>query len=129
MIQHLRPDTTALAPARSGPASAQDEFSSLIGRPGPAPADAARAARKTAEQFVAIALIQPLLKQLRDSNTAAPPFAPSPGQRQFQSLHDAQIAGRIAAAGRFPLVDRLAQDLLNRAGRRGETVQRIDTAA
>ncbi|MFN7020501.1 MAG: hypothetical protein ACK4WH_04130 [Phycisphaerales bacterium] len=129
MIQHVRPNTLALSPARSGPASAQEEFSALIGRQGSAPADVARAARNTAEQFVAIALIQPLLKQLRVSNTAAPPFAPSPGEKQFQSLHDAQIAGRIAAAGRFPLVDRLAQDLLRSTGRAGGAAQRVDTAA
>lgn len=73
-------------------------------------------AREAAEQLVSIALVQPLLSQLRSTNHAAPPFAPSPGERQFQSLVDAQVSQGIVRAGRFPLVDRLAEVMLARAG-------------
>src|SRR5205085_4117838 len=72
--------------------------------------------------FVAIALIQPVLKQLREANAAAPPFAPSSGEKQFQSLFDNQVARQIAGATHFPVVDRIAHDLLKR-GRTIPTAQ------
>ena len=71
-------------------------------------------ARSAAEQFVAVALVQPLLKQLRETNNAAPPFAPTSGEKQFQSLYDAEIAQRMVKAAHFPLVDRLSNDLLKK---------------
>lgn len=71
-------------------------------------------ARAAAEQFVAIALVQPLLKQLRETSTAAPPFAPTEGEKQFQGLYDAEIAQRMVKAAHFPLVDRLAEQLTRR---------------
>jgi Rod binding domain-containing protein len=73
-----------------------------------------QAARESAEQLVAIALIQPVLKQLRETNNAAPPFAPSAAEKQFQSLFDSQVARRIAGAKRFGVVDRIAGDLMKR---------------
>src|SRR5262249_14926397 len=52
-------------------------------------------ARTAAEQLVATALVQPVLKQLRESNNAAPPFAPNQAERTFRSLFDAAIAQRM----------------------------------
>ncbi|MBY0309256.1 MAG: hypothetical protein K2Q09_10985, partial [Phycisphaerales bacterium] len=51
-------------------------------------------ARKTAEDFVAIAFVQPILKGLRSSTLAdlAPPLGPGPGEKQFRSIADAQTA-------------------------------------
>ncbi len=72
-------------------------------------------ARHAAEQFVAIALVQPVLKQFRESSNAAPPFAPTQAEKQFQSLADAQLAERLVHAKNFPLVDRLAQSLMDRS--------------
>jgi Rod binding domain-containing protein len=96
--------------------AAQSSFSSILGRAG---ADPHRSpvdkAREAAEQFVAQTLILPMLKQFRDSDRTPPPFAPSQGEKQFRALMDAELAQRIAKAQRFPLVDRLAQDLLKKA--------------
>ncbi len=72
-------------------------------------------AREAAEQLVAIGLVQPVLKELRESNRASPPFAPSQGERQFRALMDAELAQRITRAAGFSLVERLAHDLLKRS--------------
>lgn len=93
----------------------QSDFASVLGRVQTRPDESVEdLARRSAEQFVAMALVQPLLKQLRDSNHAAPPFAPSQGEKQFQSLMDAEVAQRMVRAAHFPLVDRLAQDMLTK---------------
>lgn len=109
------------APGESGDSQLierQRSFQAALGRASsgaqtPSPESAAHEA---AEQLVTQCLILPMLKQLRDTNQAAPPFAPSQAERQFGALGDAQLAQRITSASRFPLVDRLARDLLKRAG-------------
>ena len=68
-------------------------------------------ARDTAERLVAVVLIQPILKQMRESNRAAEPFKPTRGEQQFQSMLDAKFAQEISKSARFPLVDRLARDM------------------
>ena len=73
-------------------------------------------ARDVAEQYVSITLVQPMLKQLRETNNAAPPFAPTAAEKQFRSLTDADLAQRIVHAKQFPLVDRVAHDMLRKAG-------------
>lgn len=78
--------------------------------------DATQRAREAAQDFVAIAFVAPVLKQLRDSNNAAPPFAPGAAEKQFGSLMDQQVARQVVRASHFPLVDRVARDLL-RTGR------------
>jgi Rod binding domain-containing protein len=94
-------------------ADRQSDFASVLGRAQHRPDEPVEdLARRSAEQFVAMALVQPLLKQLRDNNNAAPPFAPSQGEKQFQSLMDAEVAQRMVRAAHFPLVDRLARDML-----------------
>jgi Rod binding domain-containing protein len=55
--------------------------------------------------------VQPMLKLLRDSNNAAPPFAPGPAEKQFRSLMDVELAQRIVNSANFPLVDALARRL------------------
>ncbi|GAB4544225.1 MAG: hypothetical protein Tsb0013_01160 [Phycisphaerales bacterium] len=76
------------------------------------PADRAEAqARATAQEFVAVALVQPILAQLRESNNAWGPFAPGAHEKQFGALLDAEYASRIARASGYALVDRLASDL------------------
>jgi Rod binding domain-containing protein len=77
------------------------------------PAERAKAeARATAEEFVAVALVQPLLAQLRESNNAWGPFAPGAHEKQFGAMLDAEYASRIARASGYGLVDRLSNDLL-----------------
>lgn len=68
-------------------------------------------ARTTAERLVAVVLVQPILKQMRESNQAAEPFKPTRGEQQFQSMLDAKFAQEITESARFPLVDRLARDM------------------
>ncbi|MCW5776106.1 MAG: hypothetical protein KIS87_06685 [Phycisphaeraceae bacterium] len=69
-------------------------------------------ARETAEKLVAITFVEPVLKRLRESDGAAPPFGPGPGEKQFRALMDARVAHDIVRAARLPIVDRLARDLL-----------------
>lgn len=86
-----------------------------------------RAARKTpstdaraaAEEFVALAFVQPLLKDLRNSSWGAAPFAPSAAEKSLRALADAQLARDLVRAGRWPIVDRLARDLQARSGSAG----------
>ena len=72
-------------------------------------------ARETAEEFVAVALVEPVLKQLRETNNAAGPFSPGPAERQFGPLLDGEIARRVTGASNFGLVERLARDLRTRS--------------
>jgi hypothetical protein len=80
---------------------------------GDADARAQREARKAAEDFVSIAFIEPVLKKLRETSNAAPPFAPGPAEKQFRSMMDAQIARQVVRAAHFPLVDELARRMLH----------------
>jgi Rod binding domain-containing protein len=100
---------------------AQESFASVLGRAqgsaAAAPMSDAQRAREAAEQLVTQTFVAPMLKQLRETNQAAAPFAPTQAEKQFRALTDADLAQRIVRAARFPLVDRLAQDLLKRAGK------------
>jgi Rod binding domain-containing protein len=78
----------------------------------------ARKAREAAEDFVAMTFIEPILAQIRESSQAAPPFAPTNGEKQFRAMMDAGLARELTRAARFPLVERLARDL--RSGQRTE---------
>lgn len=95
----------------------QNGFAEILGqsrdRLGPAEPPEQRA-RRAAEDFVSSALIEPILKSLREANNTAPPFAPGPAEKQFRGLIDTHMARQIAHSSRFPLVDRLARDLLNK---------------
>lgn len=71
-------------------------------------------AREGAEQFVAMTFIQPLLKQLRETNQSVAPFAPSAGEKQMQSMLDGVLAEKLVSSERWPLVDRIAQDMLKK---------------
>lgn len=73
-------------------------------------------ARDAAEKLVATTLIEPILKEVRANNRAAAPFAPTQAEKQFGSLLDHRLANDIASATNFPIVDRLAQDLLRSGG-------------
>ena len=73
------------------------------------------AARQAAEDFVAMAFVEPLLSQLRESNDAAPPFAPGPAERQFGQIMDQVLSRQIVRGSSFPLVDRIEADLSQRS--------------
>lgn len=70
-------------------------------------------AREAAEQLVSLVLVEPILAAVRESSQAAPPFAPTSGEKQFRAMLDAELAQEITRAARFPLVERLARDLRN----------------
>lgn len=111
---------SGLGPFSSGPeragteTGAQRSFAEIlsIADRGPLGAGAsAKDPREVAETFVAVALVQPILAQARESGWAAPPFQPSQAEKQFGALMDAHVAREITRAARFPLVDRLARDM------------------
>ncbi|TVQ63831.1 MAG: hypothetical protein EA378_00895 [Phycisphaerales bacterium] len=77
--------------------------------------DAKSRAREAAEQLVSITFVQPILAQMRASEGAAAPFKPTPGEKQFGALLDAELAQQVTKAARFSLVDRVAQDLLRQS--------------
>src|SRR5262245_28078632 len=97
---------------------AQDQrlFASILSRarqPGPSTADDVRAA---AQDFVATALVQPVLKQLRESNQAAEPFKPNAAERSFRTMLDNALAARITRSSNWPLVQRVVDQFQARAG-------------
>lgn len=100
-------------PDRPGPRALRLLADHVDGRaPRPETPDATTDAhRDAAEQLVAAVLVEPILKQLRETSQAAPPFAPTDGEKQFRSMLDARLAHEITSGARFPLVDRLARDL------------------
>jgi Rod binding domain-containing protein len=100
-------------PGSPGPSpDARGSFDAILSRAARARGTPADRARDAAEQFVALTFVQPALKALRDTNQAAPPFAPSEGEKQFRALLDAELARRIVHKADYALVDRLARDLL-----------------
>jgi Rod binding domain-containing protein len=73
-------------------------------------------ARLAAEQLVSTALVQPIFKQMRESNNAAPPFAPNQAERTFGSMLDATLAQRMVSSQHWGLVDHLARRMLGKLG-------------
>jgi len=82
-------------------------------RSGTTPEQKARAA---AEEFVAAALVKPVLSRMREGSQAAAPFAPGPYEKQFGPLIDNEIAKRLVQASRFDVVDAVARNLLKQSG-------------
>lgn len=71
-------------------------------------------ARAAAQEFVSVALVQPILKQMRQANQAPPPFGPGEGEKNFAHLADAQIARRIVESSNFGVVNAVEHQLLAR---------------
>ncbi len=116
---------TAAEPASAEAAQAarqQDFASTLAGQlSGPGASRQHADPRKAAEDFVAIALIQPILKTLRESDKSPPPLGPGPAEKQFRSLADAQVARQIVRGGRWPLIDSMVRTLESGVNARGTT--------
>lgn len=99
----------------------QRDFSAVIARDN-TPASAQGSARRAAEDFVAMAFVEPLLAQMREGNNAAPPFAPGPAEKQFGEIMDQVLSRQIVRASNFGLVDRLEADLSRRSSQLAEGV-------
>ncbi len=98
-------------------ARSQQSFASVLAGAARDGAEATEAAaREAAESLVAITLVQPILSQLRESSMAAPPFEPTPAEKQFRALQDARLAQDIVSRARFPLVEQVARGVLKQAG-------------
>lgn len=95
----------------------QDDFTSVIARAKNAAGvgNRAKAAHDAAEQFIAAALVQPILSQLRATNQAAAPFAPTSGERSLQQMADAQTAIGFVRKSKWSLVDRIADAIERRS--------------
>lgn len=103
-------------PAGGSLRAKQETFSGIISRAKTDAMTPEERARSAAEQLVATALVQPVLKQLRESNNAAAPFAPNQAERTFRGLFDASIAQRMVHAQHWGLVDHLARGMLKKMG-------------
>ncbi len=108
---------------RSAPigASPRDpgDFAGLLARVTPASnagSSVEERAREAAASFVATVFVAPVFKMLRESGGAAPPFAPTNAEKQFQSMLDSRLSEDVVRSARFPLVDRIAADLLRAGG-------------
>lgn len=74
---------------------------------------------EAAEELVSGALVKPILAELRETNQAAPPFAPGRWEKTFGPLLDEEISARIVRSSRFPLVETMTRQLLSRDGLQG----------
>lgn len=73
-------------------------------------------ARQAAEQLVSIALVQPLLAEMRKGTLMADgPFKPGAYEKQFIGMFDAEIASRVVRSSNFPIVGAIEQQLIGRA--------------
>lgn len=125
--QTTRAATTATggfaAPSFGTGLAAQRSFSEALGAGARSDALAAREdrpehakAREAAEKLISTTLVEPILKQLRETNNAAPPFGPTPAEKQFGALLDHRLSQDIVRSANFPIVDRVARDLLRNLG-------------
>jgi len=123
----------SVAGARRSPAGVGNDgdfaLKLMDSRRGETPETAEERARLGAEQLVAISFVEPILSMVRESDNAAPPFKPTRAEKQFRALLDADLAQRIVRGANFPLVGRLARQMLQASPAPQEAAPRIDTAA
>ncbi|MGP1347105.1 MAG: hypothetical protein ACTS3F_10625 [Phycisphaerales bacterium] len=98
-----------IAPPRGAAHAATHPGGSTRSAAGDGPEEAARS-------FIATALIQPVLKQLRATNSAAEPFGPGAFEKQFAPLMDQMWAEQLVRASHWPLVDSVARRLREASG-------------
>lgn len=68
--------------------------------------------RSKAEEMISMALVKPVLKQMRGSENAAEPFKPGAWEKQFAPMLDARWAKSIVSSENWDLVDAVARGLL-----------------
>lgn len=114
-IQPVDPALTRFASRTSAPTADRPRFGATLGG-ALRSVNAKEHARDAAEEFVAIAFVEPVLSQIRESNHAAEPFGPTDAEKSFGPLLDAEIARRIVAKERYGLVDAVARQLQAASG-------------
>lgn len=77
--------------------------------------------REAAEDLVANAFLAPVLRQIRESSDAAPPFQPTPAEKQFGQLLDIETARQIVRKSELPIVERLTETFERLRARQDET--------
>lgn len=120
-LQGSRAERLSVAGVSASDARRLDDqrmFAEILAQHDRQPTTPEQRARKSAEDFVAQALVQPLLARLRESSQAGPPFGPGPGQRAFQGMIDASFAQKLVRNQRWDLVARIEQRLVERGGLR-----------
>lgn len=94
----------------------QSDFAAAIARQGTLAGESLEhKTKRLAQDFVAAALVEPILKQLRETNHAAPPFAPTSGEKSFRQIADSQLSRQLVRKADWPVVKTLAQNLLDKA--------------
>ncbi|MEO1583008.1 MAG: hypothetical protein AAFR96_00365 [Planctomycetota bacterium] len=106
-----------------------DSFAAVLGRTEAEGGE--RSARGAAEDLVASAFLAPVLQQIRETSDAAPPFQPTPAEKQFGQLLDVRTAKEIVRSSDLPIVDRLAEtiDRLSGRGDRADAAASIEVVA
>lgn len=99
--------SSALAPTVTADARNDVAFADVMRKAQGGASDAD--VREAAEDLVANAFIAPVLRQLRETSDAAPPFQQTPAEKQFGQMLDAETARQIVRKSDLPLVDRLAE--------------------
>ncbi|MEQ9616439.1 MAG: hypothetical protein RLN60_00215 [Phycisphaerales bacterium] len=109
----------ASADRRPGTASFRERLEAERALTDPADIAKARARRELearskehAKEFVAQALVYPMLKEARESDLAWGPFKPGKHEKALSWLIDERAAQNIVGAKNFSLVDRVAESLV-----------------
>ncbi len=89
-----------------GPPAPEASTDSDASEQTPAEPDRVRAA---AEEFISMALVEPVLAKMRSMNQAVEPFAPGAHEKAFGPLVDAAWSKGIVKASNWGLVDRVEQ--------------------
>jgi Rod binding domain-containing protein len=105
--------------AKQSAPSDQESFAAIMSRANARPGASAKTprdkAREAAQQLIATALVQPVLKQLRETNNAAEPFKPNAAEKSFGQMMDTQLSQRIVESKGWALVDRVTETLLRKS--------------
>lgn len=72
--------------------------------------------RRGAEELVSTAFIQPVFEMMRQDPLRAELTPLSKGEKTFGPMLDAELSKRIVRSARFPLVDAVARQLLQKSG-------------
>lgn len=115
LSNRLRNDVAAADASRLAD---QELFASVLSRArqDQGATDEATKARTAAEDFVAQALVEPVLKQMREMSQAAAPFAPNQAEKAFRTMLDGAMAQRVVKSGNWTLVDKVAERIAGNAG-------------